>query len=81
MENDKKYDPISELLKYSFKLKVQLNRRSQAEELENLIDELLVNKDEETASFLSSILVLLNELKSPQAEDEESLVIYQDIKQ
>lgn len=76
LDSNRRYDPIAELLKYSFKLKVQLGRRSQAEKLENLFDEFLLNTPEETNSLDPSIFVFLNELKDSQIEDEENLNIF-----
>ncbi|XP_043471897.1 gamma-tubulin complex component 6 [Leptopilina heterotoma] len=76
LDSDRRYDPIAELLKHSFKLKVELGRRSQAKKLENLLDEFLLNTPEESSSFVPSIFVFLNELKNSQVEDEESLNIF-----
>ena len=74
LQNDCEYDPIAELLKFAFKLKVDMGLHTQAKKLENLVDELIDNKSD-TDSVICSTLVLLNELKETQYEDEKNLVI------
>ena len=74
MPKKKEYDPIAELIKYAFMLKVDLGRYLHAQKLENLVDELVEN-EADTDFVVTSVLILLNELKNTQSEDEKTLVI------
>ena len=55
-------------------LKVDLGRYLHAQKLENLVDELVEN-EADTDFVVTSVLILLNELKNTQSEDEKTLVI------
>lgn len=67
-------DPIAELLKHAFVLKVGEGNVSGGIELENLLDELL-KSNSELDSTLYSVLRFLNCLKSLDAEDEEQNLV------
>lgn len=67
-------DPLVEILKHIFVLKLALRRLSEAEELEKLINE-LYTKEDSTETTYHPILQLLVELKSFQINRRVALVL------
>ncbi|XP_043279074.1 gamma-tubulin complex component 6 [Venturia canescens] len=68
-------DPVVELLKYTFVLKTALRRFSEADELENCLDELCTGK-ENLNDNIYNILRFLNGLKSFETKNENILEIF-----
>lgn len=71
---DSKVDPLVEILKHAFVLKLSLKRMSQAKELENLISELYIQ--ENNTDTVISTLQLLVELKSFQTDAGAALDVF-----
>jgi len=68
---DSEIDPLVEILKYAFVLRLSLKRVSEAKELESLINELYT---QDTTDAVISILQLLIELKNFQTDTRTALV-------
>ncbi|KAJ8664580.1 hypothetical protein QAD02_006242 [Eretmocerus hayati] len=68
-------DPIVELLKYVYVLKIGAGKLSQAEELQKYLDEFIDDGLEQDSAVFST-LVFLNSLKSLESQDDESLDIF-----
>lgn len=71
---DSKIDPLIEILKYAFVLRLSLRRVSEAKELENLISELYIQED--NTDTVISTLQLLTELKSFQTHTGTALNVF-----
>jgi len=69
---DSEIDPLVEILKHAFVLRLSLKRVSEAKELESLINELYTQED--TTDTVISILQLLIELKNFQTDARTALV-------
>ncbi|XP_036148295.1 gamma-tubulin complex component 6 isoform X2 [Monomorium pharaonis] len=69
-----KVDPLVEILKHAFVLRLSLRRISEAKELENLINELYIQED--NVDTVISTLQLLVELKSFQTNTEAILDVF-----
>lgn len=69
---DPKIDPLVEILKHAFVLRLSLRRMLEAKELESLISELYIQEDNTDAVI--STLQLLVELKSFQIDTGATLV-------
>jgi len=69
---DSEIDPLVEILKHAFVLRLSLKRVSEAKELESLINELYTQED--TTDAVISILQLLIELKNFQTDTRTALV-------
>lgn len=69
---DCEIDPLVEILKHAFVLRLSLRRMSEAKELESLISELYI--DEESTDTVISTLQLLIELKNFQTDTGTALV-------
>lgn len=67
-------DPLAEILKYAFVLKLSLRRLSEAEKLENLINELHINAI--NVETVQPILKLLLELKNFQTDTGTVLDVF-----
>ncbi|CAL1683093.1 unnamed protein product [Lasius platythorax] len=68
-------DPLVEILKYAFVLKLSLRRVSEAEKLENLINELYINTVN-VETVIQPILKLLLELKNFQTDTGTELDVF-----
>ncbi|KMQ96951.1 gamma-tubulin complex component 6-like protein [Lasius niger] len=68
-------DPLVEILKYAFVLKLSLRRVSEAEKLENLINELYINTVN-VETVIKPILKLLLELKNFQTDTGTELDVF-----
>ncbi|XP_066603234.1 uncharacterized protein Grip163 isoform X2 [Prorops nasuta] len=69
------YDPVTELFKYIFVLKLSSNRLSNAEALEKLLNS-LVNSSPESQSIIYSTLQFLNKLKQVETPSNTNLDIF-----
>lgn len=70
--NTAEIDPLVEILKHAFVLRLSLRRMSEARELESLMNKLYVQEDNMDAVI--STLRLLIELKNFQTDTEAALV-------
>ncbi|XP_011642572.1 gamma-tubulin complex component 6 isoform X1 [Pogonomyrmex barbatus] len=71
---DSEIDPLVEILKHAFVLKLSLRRVSEAKELENLINELYARED--NLEVVTPVLQLLIELKSFHTDIGTSLDVF-----
>lgn len=69
---DSEIDPLVEILKHAFVLKLSLRRMSEARELESLINKLYIQEDN-TDAVISTLKLLIG-LKNFQTDTETALV-------
>lgn len=76
---DSEIDPLVEILKHAFVLRLSLRRVSEAKELESLISSLYTQEDNTDA--VTSTLQLLIELKNFQTDDTGATLVPISLKQ